>query len=616
MVHGIAAMAEDLGAYDAASIASVPADAVVGFIVSTFGEGDPPDNAADLDDCLSKWRAAAEGSGSLMAATLRYFAFGLGNSKYQHYNRFVDNVDKALATVGARRLGTVGKKDDAVRSDTSWVAWKAEIVSQLLESVPRKAAASVKSIYEPELELLAASGATIMANSLLAKHEATILAVSNTKVHAAPVSATRVLSSSGPLSERTYIHIEFDISDARSQLAYSSGDHVAVWPPNSDLEVRRLARLFAWNDSDLTGAVRIRTRTGLSGVQDLPTMVTSRDSLLRFYLDISGPVLRESAVLIEHFAPTPEARACVHDMLSDQEAWNRRVVTTHLTIGAFMEEAEPRDGVRWPPELFSLLLQVMPRLQPRYFSVASSPLVSDRKLAITVGVVTTELPSGGQFCGLATHFLQGLQQPKRGSPALVPRDSPSPIRCAGGDDSDSVSNPDIAAHLSNALLHIRPSSFKLPSNLSRPVIMIAAGSGIAPFVAFAQEREALYKAGRKVARTMLFFGCRAEEQDYLYSVEWSRLRQYEFFDIHTAYSRTGPRKEYVQHVLERRGMEVRRMILEDGATCYICGSVWMAIDVKRVLLALLAEGLGSIEKAKKHIEQMKSTRGLQEDVWA
>jgi NADPH-ferrihemoprotein reductase len=596
-VHGIAATAEDLAMYDPATIESIPSSAAVGFIVSTFGEGDPPDSAADLDEWLCGWRLRSEEGGERSLAGLRYFAFGLGSTKYQHYNRFVDVLGTSLSAAGARRLGKLGKQDESLRSDGCWVEWKGDITRELLACVPRRAAAHLKSMHEADIDVADVPDAR-SAGRVLAEQEVLLSSSGASAVYAAPVSAARVLSATSDTrqgSARTYLHLEFDISGTGAQFAYSTGDHVALWPPNTDQEVRRLARLFGWGTEKLGCAVSLRPSSGLTDSSGLPMgSLTTRGALLRYYLDIQGLVSRELGGLLEHFAPTAEAQTRARELLSDPDAWNARVVVNHLTLGKLMQLVEPREDVLWPAELFALLVQTMPRLQPRYFSIASSPAVSGRRLAITVGVIVQDLPDGGRFHGLATNFLHGLQQEEeqRGSRRAPQRSART------------------------AVLHIRRSSFKLPAEHSRPVVMIAAGSGVAPFLAFAQEREVLYRAGQTVGRTVLFFGCRAREQDYLYAEEWASLGQHGFFDVYAAFSRGGPHKQYVQHLVKQRAQEVRNLILEDAAACYICGSVKMAMDVKQALIAVLAEGTGGVAEARDRLDWMKSTQLLREDVWA
>lgn len=262
----------------------------------------------------------------------------------------------------------------------------------------------------------------------------------------------------------------------------------------------------------------------------------------------------------------------------------------YSTYGELMQAAFA--GV-WPDALFSMMVQTMPRLQPRYFSISSSPIVSGRKVSLTAGVVVTD-SANKRFHGLATNYLYALHSQYRGIslPESYPR---FPLK-------------DI-----NAQVLVRSSSFRLPEPC-RPIIMVAAGSGIAPFRAFVHEREALANAGHDVGRSLLFFGCRSPDE-HLYAEEWSQLeREHDFFSMDTAFSRVGS-KEYVQHRFTAREERVLDL-LDDHASLYLCGSVNMARDVKKVLADALVRRGHTRTEANDFLTKLKSEKRLQEDVWA
>lgn len=107
---GIRAMAADLDLFDFEHLAELTKGRLIGFVVATYGEGDPTDNAAGLFDYLQALREDS----IIQLSQLEYFCFGLGNSKYEAYNKFVDHVDQTLTSAGARRIGSVGKADEAM----------------------------------------------------------------------------------------------------------------------------------------------------------------------------------------------------------------------------------------------------------------------------------------------------------------------------------------------------------------------------------------------------------------------------------------------------------------------------------------------------------------------
>jgi NADPH-ferrihemoprotein reductase len=159
-------------------------------------------------------------------------------------------------------------------------------------------------------------------------------------------------------------------------------------------------------------------------------------------------------------------------------------------------------------------------------------------------------------------------------------------------------------------INLRKSKFRLPQRIETPVIMIGAGTGIAPFRGFIMERA---QQGQKIGSMKLFFGCR-NDKEFLYKAELMKLKEEmgDKLDIITAFSREGD-KVYVQERIKEKAKEVAEMILE-GANVYICGGAGMARDVEVAIVDCLKSVKG--DDAQKFVkENLKKTRRLQEDVW-
>jgi NADPH-ferrihemoprotein reductase len=574
-------------------------------VVSTFGEGDPPDNATGLWDELREFNKSKANA----LSRLRYFVFGLGSTKYEQYNQFAINIDQELQEAGAHRVGFLGKCDVAKASDDGWMDWKEKILHEVSDLVPARIPKAVMSVYEPDIDVadLEQVGPA-MPPALLAAELSSFQSQGRTRVYAAPMSDSRLLSAAG---SRAYIHVEFDLSEAGPDFTYATGDHLAVWPMNTDQEVARLAKLFGWDKEVLAAPVSINAKSDMADVNSLPLGVTSREDLLRYYLDICGPVSSQTLHLLAHFAPTDRAKALLNNLIKDGTQWRASIVSKHLTYGAVMELADTTPNVVWPRELFCMFIQTMPRLQPRYFSISSSPLLSGQKISITAGVLTTELDDEHHFFGLTSNYLlalHGLYQNRDQDHALDAQTAGVPTFALQGHQGLLAG--------CRAQIHVRPSNFKPPKDYSTPMILVAAGSGVAPFLAFVKEREELAKQGHKVGRCHLFFGCRSPSLDYLYADTWHQVQQdHSFFSIETAFSRTGSRKNYVQSKLEAQKEEVARLIAECQGSLYICGSMSMAKAVKQVLVeAFVDQGL-QLHEAEALLLRLKTEKRIQEDAW-
>ena len=156
-------------------------------------------------------------------------------------------------------------------------------------------------------------------------------------------------------------------------------------------------------------------------------------------------------------------------------------------------------------------------------------------------------------------------------------------------------------------------AFKLPENEKTPVILVGAGTGVAPYRAFLQHREASNQKGK----TWLFFGERRFGSDFLYQIEWQKLLKDGYLEkLDVAFSRDQEQKIYVQHRLIEKQKEIYEW-LNKGASIYLCGDMkQMARDVQKALLQIFeTEGGMSDEKALEFLKKLKKEKRFQTDVY-
>ena len=227
------------------------------------------------------------------------------------------------------------------------------------------------------------------------------------------------------------------------------------------------------------------------------------------------------------------------------------------------------------------LVDGMDRLKPRLYSIASSPDFEPGMVHLTVAIVRYNHHDRDR-AGLCTGFMAD--------------------RC-------EVGETDIGVFMSPTR------SFVLPEDRSTDIIMVGPGTGIAPFRAFLQQRQMEGDSGRN----WLFFGDWTEEGEYLYRDEMEEWRENGLIDRHDlAWSRAGPEKVYVQHLMEQHGEEIWNWI-DDGAYFYVCGDKnYMARDVHSTLIGICSEYGGmSEEEAKEFVESglMKAEKRYLRDVY-
>ncbi|KAG4411678.1 hypothetical protein IFR04_015176 [Cadophora malorum] len=561
---GLEVLVADLSDYDAETIALIPESKLALLMISTYGEGDPSDNAAAF------WEWVC-GKGQTL--NLRYAAFGLGNSNYTHYNRVVDVTVTALDGFGARSIMPVGKADDAEGgTEEDFMAWK----ERLFESLHRLGHEEVEMKYLPTFEVLEDDS---LAPIDLHDGEP-VPDVARTCSPIRPLKVLSIMDLFGS-GERNCLHMDLDLSD-HPDLHYKTGDHLAVWPINPEAEVQLLLKALGITESPIT----IKSLDPTIRVK-IPTP-TSTSTLFRNYLEICAPVSRETVLGLAQFAPNQDAKSYLEVLGKDKEAYNSFLHRHYLTISRIMTLASPNTAWNVP---LSYLIETLPHLQPRYYSISSSSVISPRQPSITALVVNTPLASGGTVPGLTSNYLLSLSNP----------------------DTQSYSSDKLEG--GKLFAHIRKSKFKLPVQSSCPIIMIAAGTGLAPFVAFLTERKKLMDIGRSVGEMILFFGCR-DVSDFIYQ-EQIEVLQEAFggkLTVVTAFSRMGE-KVYVQDRIAERSEEVLRMI-EGGANVYICGRANMSKDVERALGERIKVGKGwSDEELGEWLRKLKAMRKWQEDVW-
>jgi sulfite reductase (NADPH) flavoprotein alpha-component len=232
-------------------------------------------------------------------------------------------------------------------------------------------------------------------------------------------------------------------------------------------------------------------------------------------------------------------------------------------------------GIRPDPEAFIEALDV---LQPRVYSISSSHRCNPGRVSLTVDAVRYEIDKRARL-GVCSTFLGG--------------------RVAPGDK--------VRVYVQKA------QHFALPDDPSKPIIMIGPGTGVAPFRAFLQERQAIKAPGRN----WLFFGHQRSGYDFFYEEELVEMRAAGLLTRLTlAWSRDGKEKTYVQHRMREVGRDLWAW-LNDGAHLYVCGdALRMAKDVEAVLIEIVAEESGRTPaEAAKFVAELKAQGRYQADVY-
>lgn len=282
-------------------------------------------------------------------------------------------------------------------------------------------------------------------------------------------------------------------------------------------------------------------------------------------------------------------------MATSKETFLEHLTTNHLSFGRILQQTIALDSSASCKTLpLSFVIDHGSPLAPRLYSISSSAMIPPRQVSLTVANKPTVLVNNLSVTipGLASSFLTGPSH------------------------SDTLNHDPLCAPTVHA--HIRQTAFKLPVNPTTPVIFVAAGSGIAPFRAFIQERTRLRSLGRDVGQMILFFGCQ-NRHDFLYQDELNTFTKgllAGILRVIPAFSRADPTKQYVQELVETCAVDICDLLLEKDAAIYFCGSALMAREVNQRLRTQIMRGTqldnNGFDRWRAH---KKITKRWFEDVW-
>jgi len=416
------------------------------FMLATYGEGDPTDNAVEFNEKLT--------NDGMDLSGMKFAVFGLGNKTYEHFNKMGKFADSKLEELGAKRVHILGVGDDDANLEDDFITWKEAFWASVCQEFNIEASSEEFNTRQYEHKILEEgdfkpekvyTGEVARLRSYVTQRPP--FDVKNP--YMAPIKVNSNIHHEG--SGRHCLHIEVDIEGSR--IRYDAGDHVAVYPTNNLELVDKLASILDINMDQVFTMTNVDEdsskkhpfpcpttyRTALSHYVEI-TALPRTHILKELSLYTSDPV--EKAKLEEMSSTTPEGKAMYQTWVVDS--------VRHIThILEDMPSCKPP---------VDHVLELLPRLQPRFYSIASSAKVHSTSVHICGVVVEYQTPTGRVNKGVATTWLQEKIPTGEGEEMVCPK----------------------------VPVYVRRSQFRLPNRPQTPVIMIGPGTGLAPFRGFIQ----------------------------------------------------------------------------------------------------------------------------------
>lgn len=481
-------------------------------VTSTWGDGDPPDNAVGF------WTALSSDTAPRLE-NLSYSVLALGDKNYSDFCGAGKKFDERLAALGAKRAHA------RVDCDTDYESAAVEWMQNALKALPR----TESSAAPPETPPVASEPAKSLKYDRKNPFKARLI-------------TSRCLN--GPGSAKETRHVEISLEG--SGLTYEVGDALGVLPTNCPAL-----------------ASEILEALGCDGEEAVPD-ADGVETALRHALQHSYQITQATPALLKALAERAPEQAAPWKSEPESYLQGREVID-------FLKQCP---AVKFSPKEFVTLLR---KLQPRLYSISSSPKAHPGEVHLTVGAVRYET-HGRARKGVCSTFLADRVEPGGLVPVFVQK-----------------------SH-----------GFRLPSDGSVPIIMVGPGTGIAPFRAFLEERRAAGTAGKN----WLFFGDQQRTSDFLYENELTAMVNDKFLRLELAFSRDQAAKIYVQNRMLENSADLWSW-LQDGAHFYVCGDAKrMARDVDAALHQVIQMAGGkSAEEASAYVQEMKSDKRYQRDVY-
>lgn len=551
------------------SVVNLLNEELVLFVCATTGQGDPPENMKMFWKFIMRKNLP---NNSLMK--MKFAVLGLGDSSYQKFNFIAKKLYKRLVQLGAEGLQSVGLADDQhdLGADAVIYPWMRDLWQNVLSLYPLPPGQQIippdvrppprykVEINPAEDRVLGVSSSESNGISQFGK---------DCPFHAPLISNERLTSDDHWQDVRL---IRLDVRG--SGIKYDPGDVVMIQPQNSEDSVQEFLTLMKLDPQQRFTLQQNDPNIPLPSQLPQPCSV---HHLVQHYLDINSVPRRSFFEFMALFSTNELEKEklqefCTPEGQEELYSYCNRVKRSILEV---LQDFPHTSS--WLP--FEYLFDVIPQLQPRAFSIASSQVVHPDEIQILMAVV---------------EYKTRLQKPRRGV-------------CSTWLSRLKVAERPVVP------LWVKKGTIVFPKEAVTPVIMVGPGTGVAPFRSFIQERSTAPSS-----RNILFFGCRNRDKDFLCKEEWESAVNKGYLELYTAFSRDQEEKVYVHHVMSDKGALLWKLLEEEKAWFFIAGNAkQMPDDVKSALHYIIQQhGHMLSAEADSYIHRLEQTRRFQAETWS
>ena len=554
-------------------------NSLIVILASTWGEGEPSDDCVDFNKMLEKkefW------DGFNNQENLNIAIFGLGNSDYTYYNaqgkffhkKFIE--EHKLNEICQFGLGNA--KYDIEKDFNEWkdnVFYKGlysfysknfeknyEFYKKynLLNELPKENENKNKEEKAYEIIFSEKKDDAQIDNKNYSQNIQYHL--ESKKVKIKNIEELRQNNING-----STLRVILDLSG--TDLKYKPAENILIYPKNSEESVKIVLNQIGIDKENNIINYKINNKEDSLNLP-IPSGITIKESLLE-YFDLSCQITKKILSQLEKYLNSDQQKKQIKEILNDEKKMEEFLSKRYNLID-FIKEF---NSLKLTLEDLSTII---PTISPRYYTCSSSNNKKNNTIELIISLVTWKGPKNDLRYGLTSNYFNDLYKSK------------------------SFTKNDEYVNMS-----LKESAFKLPSDLSTPILMMCTGSGIAPFISFLEELE--FKKDDKKYETYLIFGAMNKKNDFIFEKELEEFKKNGILtEYYTAFSRDQEKKIYVQNIFEKEfnKEKLEKLVNEKGMKIYICGSVSMG----NAVIKKLGEILGEENK-----EKMIKNNQLMSEMW-